>query len=128
MDENNQNIEIPSPEIKKDDTSENVGMAAIAYIVFFIPLLSDSKDDEFVKFHVKQGLLIFASYLVLYFLRYFPLIGGIIWRIFPLIYLSELALMFIGIFNALRREKKELPFIGKYAESLFNFLKKGFTK
>jgi len=128
MDENNQNIEIPSPDIKKDAASENVGMAAIAYIVFFIPLLSDSKDDEFVKFHVKQGLLIFASYLVLYFLRYFPLIGGIIWRIFPLIYLSELALMFIGIFNALRREKKELPFIGKYAESLFNFLKKGFTK
>ena len=128
MDENNQNMDTSSPEIKKDEPSDNVGMAAIAYIVFFIPLLTDYKDDEFIKFHVKQSLLIFVSYLFFYFLRFFPLIGGVIWRLFPLIYLSELALMVIGILNALRREKKELPFIGKYADGLYNFLKKGFTK
>jgi len=128
MDENNQNIEIPSPELKKDESSDNVGMAAIAYIVFFIPLLTDYKNDEFIKFHVKQSLLIFVSYLIFYFLRFFPLIGGLVWIISPIIYLSELALMVIGIFNALRREKKELPFIGKYAEGLYNFLKKVFTK
>jgi len=128
MEENSQNIDIQSPELKKDEVSENVGMAAIAYIVFFIPLLTDYKNDDFVKFHVKQSLLIFVSYLIFYFLQFFPLIGGLIWRIYPLIYFSELVLIIIGIFNALRKERKELPFIGGYADSLYNLLKKGFTK
>ena len=78
MDENSQNTNvpspipspIPSPEIKNDDVSENVGMAVIAYIVVFIPLLTDYKNDDFVKFHIKQSLLIFVSYVVLYILRF----------------------------------------------------------
>ena len=136
MDENSQNTNvpspipspIPSPEIKNDDVSENVGMAVIAYIVVFIPLLTDYKNEDFVKFHIKQSLLIFVSYMVLYILRFFPFIGEIIWRLFPLINFLELALLVIGIFNALRREKKELPFIGKYADGLYNFFKKSFAK
>ena len=136
MDENSQNTNVPfpipspisSPEIKNDDVSENVGMAVIAYIVVFIPLFSDYKNNDFVKFHIKQSLLIFVSYMVLNILRFFPLIGEMIWRLFPLIKFLELALLVIGIFNALRREKKELPFIGKYADGLYNFFKKSFAK
>ena len=128
MDENNQNTETSSPEMKNQDLSDSVGMAAIAYIVFFIPLLTDYKNDDFVKFHIKQSILVFSSYLLFYFLRFFPLIGGVIWILFPFIYLAGLALIVIGVSNALRREKKELPFIGKYADGLYNFLRKGFTK
>lgn len=32
---------------------KNIGMAVVAYILFFIPLLTDAKNDPFVKYHVK---------------------------------------------------------------------------
>ncbi|HOE15288.1 MAG TPA: hypothetical protein PLH82_01145 [Candidatus Paceibacterota bacterium] len=40
---------------------KNTGMAILAYILFFIPLLTDSKKDPFVKYHVKQGLVLFIG-------------------------------------------------------------------
>ena len=40
--------------------SKNTTMAIIAYIIFFVPLLTgDAKKDSFVKYHVKQGLVLF---------------------------------------------------------------------
>src|SRR3990167_3767488 len=39
---------------------QNTVMAIIAYILFFVPLLTgDAKKDAFVKFHTKQGLVLF---------------------------------------------------------------------
>jgi len=36
-------------------------MAILAYILFFIPLLTDSKNDPYVKYHIKQGLVLFIG-------------------------------------------------------------------
>ena len=56
----------PSAEAPKPSAGHNTGMAVLAYILFFIPLLTDAKNDPFVKFHVKQGLVLFlANILVL---------------------------------------------------------------
>ena len=39
---------------------KNTTMAVIAYIIFFVPLLTgDAQKDAFVKYHVKQGLVLF---------------------------------------------------------------------
>ena len=107
--------------IEEKGNSDNVAMAILAYIIFFIPLLNDSKDDPFVKFHVKQSLTIFCSYMILYFLRFFPIVGDIVWRLFPIVSLGWFILTIIGIANAANKTKKELPLIGQYAERFFKF-------
>ena len=110
-----------STESESKSDEENVGVAVVAYLFFFIPLLTDSKNDPFVKFHVKQSLLIVCFSLALYILRYIPVIRQAIYVISPLISLAELAFIIIGIMNALNRRKKELPWIGQFAEKWFKF-------
>ena len=89
-------------------------MAIIAYIVFFIPLLTESKNDPFVKYHVKQGLVLFVAWIASGVISMIPFIG---WMLSPILSLAMLALMVIGIIGASKGEQKPLPIIGKYADS-----------
>ena len=89
-------------------------MAAVAYILFFVPLLTDYKDDPFVKFHVKQGFVLFLALLASAIVMRLPIIGWIL--MFPLnIFLLVVWLM--GIYNALTGKQKHLPLIGEFGES-----------
>lgn len=105
---------MPSSSGKKQNTT----MAAVAYILFFIPLLTgDAKKDEFVKYHVKQGLVLFLLCIAI----------NIIDRIIPFLFfityilnLGTLVLLIIGIKNALSGKKEPLPVIGKFSD-LFKF-------
>lgn len=100
----------------KEPKENNVGMAIVAYIIFFIPLLTDSKDDPFVKFHVKQGLVLFLAWVAVAMLSYVPIIMFFAW----ILNLGLLALMVIGIMNAVGGKKTPLPLVGHFAEK-FNF-------
>ena len=100
---------------------EDVGMAVTAYFLFFVPLLSDSKDDPFVKFHVKQGLLIFVLVMGYNALMLFPIIGPILRYLHPYASLAMLILFVMGVLNALNSKKQGIPVIGQYAEKWFNF-------
>ncbi|MFH1789735.1 MAG: hypothetical protein ABH832_01565 [bacterium] len=90
--------------------NENTAMAVVAYILFFVPLLTDAKKDEFVKYHVKQGLMLFIAWIVVAVLT--PALFMVIW----LLYLGLLVLFIIGIMNALNGKKAPLPLIGQFAE------------
>ena len=115
--------DIPQKEHKVDaqDAEKNKGMAVIAYIVFFIPLLTDAKDSPFAKFHVKQGLILLL----------FCIAGSIISSVLtvvliglllgPIVALATLVLFIIGIMNAVNGKMKELPYIGQFAEKWFTF-------
>lgn len=100
--------QVPSPKEK------NTGMAIVAYILFFIPLLTEAKKDPFVKYHVKQGLLVFIGWIVV------GIIGWILpWQlgiIATLLDICVLVLMIIGIMNAAKGEQRPLPVIGKFGE------------
>lgn len=93
---------------------KNTGMAIVAYIVFFIPLLTEDKNDPFVKFHVKQGLTLFVAWIAAGFVSMIPVIG---WTLSPFLTLAMLALAIVGIVNASKGEQKPLPFIGKLADN-----------
>lgn len=96
---------------------KNTGMAAIAYLIFFIPLLTDSKDDPFVKFHVKQGLiLLLFSVLVSIVSTFIPFIG--LFFVAPIGGIVTVILFVIGIMHAMNGEEKELPLIGSLAKNL----------
>lgn len=101
----------------KREEKKKTGMAAIAYIIFFIPLLTQSKDDPFVKFHVKQGLVLFLLGLAFSLVR---ISLPVTFMIAPLLSLVTLVLTAIGIMNALNGNEKKLPFIGQFADK-FNF-------
>lgn len=97
---------------------KNTFMAILAYIG---PLLLISylvaKDDAFVKFHIKQGLLLVIGEVASW------MIAVTIWPLFPLLQLVNLFLLvlaIIGIVRAAKGETKELPLIGHFAKS-FDF-------
>jgi uncharacterized membrane protein len=95
----------------------NTLMAVLAYILFFIPLLTDAKNDPFVKFHVKQGLVLFIACLAGGIIGRLPVIG---WMLMMPINIFLLILWVMGVLNALGGKEKQLPLIGQYA-SKFEF-------
>jgi uncharacterized membrane protein len=102
-----------------ESSQKNTGMAVVAYILFFVPLLTDAKNDPFVKFHVKQGLvLLITSVAISVVGSFIPVVGWSVIR--PLGGLFTLVLFVMGVLNAVNGVEKELPVIGKYA-SEFKF-------
>ncbi len=89
----------------------NRAVAALGYILFFIPLLVDGNNEEY-KFHANQGLvLLIVSLIVNIIPRFIPWIGLIIALIGGIL---VLVLCIMGIINALNGEQKELPIIGSF--------------
>lgn len=103
--------------------TKNTSMAALAYIIFFVPLLTDAKDDPFVKFHVKQGLLLWIIGIALWFLNVIilyriPFIG---WLISFVLGIGLFVLWLLGLMNALNGKQEPVPVIGQFAEQYFKF-------
>jgi uncharacterized membrane protein len=98
----------------------NTAMAVIAYIIFFIPLLTgDAKKDSFVKYHTKQGLVLFLLAVLINVVDWimpFYFWMSISW----LLSLGTLVLLIIGISNAVGGKQQPLPLIGQYAD-IFKF-------
>lgn len=98
----------------------NTAMVVIAYIIFFIPLLTgDAKKDAFVKYHTKQGLVLFLLVVVLNIIDWI-MPFYIWWTINWILSLGTLILLIIGISNAASGKKQPLPLIGKFAD-IFKF-------
>jgi len=99
---------------------KNTTMAVIAYILFFVPLLTgDAKKDSFVKYHVKQGLVLFLLAVLI------QVVGMIIpfyfwYTINQLLGLCVLVLLILGIVNVVNGKEVPLPVIGKFAD-VFKF-------
>jgi len=91
----------------------NTGMAVLGYIIFFIPLLTEAKTDPFVKYHVRQGFILFITCVVSMIIGKIPVIGSIASLALSV---GILILLVVGILNALNGKQTPLPFIGKYAE------------
>ncbi len=113
MDQVSQNSQ---PPVTNPGAKKNTAMAVVAYIIFFIPLLTEAKNDPFVKYHVKQGLVLFICAAVVWFItQVIPVIG---WMISPLLNIAILVLMIIGIINAVNGAQKPLPLVGSFADKL----------
>jgi uncharacterized membrane protein len=100
-------------EEKSQGSQKNIGLAIVAYIIFFIPLLTDAKNDPFVKYHVKQGLVLFIGWVIEIFIGIVPVIG---WIIAPLLGIFLFILLILGIVNVANGKEKPLPVVGGFAE------------
>lgn len=93
------------------DVSDEKLMAALAYlgVLVFIPLLT-RKQDPYVSFHVKQGLVIFLGEIIaLIALQWLAVIGNIV---FVLLLIASV----VGLVQALQGHKFRIPGIGQLAE------------
>ena len=98
--------------------------AALSYILIgIIWYFADEKmkKDSFVKFHVKQGIvLIIASiaWSILLNLLFVAMMASGAWALWNLLSYVPLVFAIIGIVNAVNHSEKELPVIGKFASKL----------
>lgn len=98
--------------------SKNTLMAIFAYVgpLIIVSYLS-AKDDSFVKFHIRQGLVLFAIEVVLWLLTsqfwLFFVSFAMIWQ---LVNLALIVFSIIGIVNAAQGNEKELPLIGGFGK------------
>ena len=93
-------------EVKKSDSNL---MGALAYLwILSVVMLLVKKDDPFVKFHARQGLILFLAGIVLSFI---PVIGWI---------LNLVILVFdiMGFVNAIGGKQVKLPLVGDLAEKI----------
>ncbi len=99
---------------KKSSSDDSKVFALLSYlgILVLIPLIM-KKDDAFVKFHAKQGLVLFIFELVLYVLAVIPVIG---WILAPIGWVIALILSIMGIIYSLQGKKWVMPVLGKYAD------------
>jgi uncharacterized membrane protein len=97
---------------------KNTLMGVLSYIgPFVIISYLTAKDDPFVKFHIKQGLVLLVIEILLWLLSMFmwPL-----WMIWQIINFVTIILSIIGIINVVKGKEKELPIVGSHAKH-FNF-------
>lgn len=100
------------PEQTKKEGPNMVAILSYIGILVLIPLLA-VKNDEFVKYHAKQGLVLFIAEIATIFVSWIPILGWLIGFLAGIIWL---ALAIMGILNVVKGEKKQLPLIGKFAD------------
>ena len=110
MDEQTQGQPVQHP---KPEHKTLMGVLSYLGILVIIPFLM-AKDDPFVKFHIKQGLLLVIIELAVWIL------GSSMWQLWMLLNLVNLAtlvLAIVGIVNVVQGKEKELPLIGGLAKN-----------
>ena len=99
-----------------DNTSNNKTiMAILAYlgILVIIPFLVEKKD-AFVKFHIKQGAVLFVIEIVVWVLS---TMLWQLWLVFNIVNLLTFILSIVGIVNVVQKREKELPVVGQFSKS-----------
>jgi uncharacterized membrane protein len=100
----------PMPPQQPVGAEHNTLMAILAYIgPLVIVSYLVAQNEPFVKFHIKQGLVLLIGWVIM------GILGTTFWNFWwfiNLINLGILILAIIGIINASKGEEKELPFVG----------------
>ncbi|MDR2019028.1 MAG: DUF4870 domain-containing protein [Syntrophobacterales bacterium] len=90
-------------------------------ILCFIPLLTQ-KQNRFIIFHAKQGLVLFITWMIAWILKIFvsfiPYIGPIMSVVLSLVVLGCFVIGIIGIVQAIQGKEWKIPILGDFAEKL----------
>lgn len=87
-------------------------IAVISYlsILAFLPLNLFKKDD-FIRYHAKQGIVLFVLSILIIFSFWLPVVGWVCLLAFLVIWIT-------GIFNIFTAKMEPLPIIGRIAERI----------
>ena len=70
------------------------------------------KDDTFIKYHIKQGLVLFVIEVAIWFLS---MVAWPLWLLLNILNLAVLVLVILGIVNVVQGKEKELPIVGQFS-------------
>lgn len=102
------------PQHNTQPTGNNTLMGILAYLgPLVIVSYVTAKDDKFVKFHIKQGLVLLVIEAAVWVLGM-----GMwqLWMILSIVNLATLVLAIIGIMNVLGGKEAELPLVGQFSK------------
>lgn len=109
-----------TPQNTPTKAHENNTNALLTYVAGWITgliFLLTEKEDEFVRFHAAQSLIVFGAFNLFAFV---PLIG---WILAPIMAPVALIVWIVLMVKAYQGEKYMLPVVGEYAEQLKNKIK-----
>lgn len=104
--------EVTQKEEKKEDEKDLIAVLSYIGILFLVPLLV-SKDNAFVQFHAKQGLVLFLAEIATALVAWIPVLG---WFVGIICWILWVVLAIKGILNVVNGKQVPLPIIGKFAE------------
>jgi uncharacterized membrane protein len=111
--ENSTEVTQPQTQNSTPSVDNTQLMSILAYIgiLVLIPLLT-SKENPTVRFHTRQGLVLFVIEIVVWF------VGGPLWIFASIINLAVIVLSIIGIVNVIQKKEGELPIVGSLAKHI----------
>jgi uncharacterized membrane protein len=104
---------VPPADAPSYTGQKNTLMAVLSYIgpLVIVSYLM-AKDDSFVKFHIRQGAVLFGIEIAL------SILASMFWWLYVItqfVNLGMFVLSIIGIMNAIHGKEKELPLVGHLA-------------
>ncbi|MCG2589284.1 DUF4870 domain-containing protein [Rhodohalobacter sulfatireducens] len=119
MEDKNQPNEFPeekqSTASGEADVSQVRLFGIIGYIfpiLFFLPLVTEAKDNSFAKFHANQQLLLLLFLIIGNTAASILTVILIGLLIYPVVWIFGLVCMVLGILNVVNDREKPLPLIG----------------
>ena len=109
----NDNSTVSSQGVAKD-TKTLMGVLAYLGPLVFVPYFVE-KADPFVKFHVKQGFVLFGIEVVLWLLS--SMLWNF-WMLWQIVNLGIVVLAILGIVNVVQGKQASLPIVGKFSEKI----------
>lgn len=90
-------------------TSDSNLMAALSYLwILSVVMLLVKKDDAYVQFHAKQGVVLFVASIILWVI---PIIG---WLLNIVVTIAVI----LGFIKAIQGEKYEMPLVADIAKKI----------
>ncbi len=100
--------------VNENEGDKVYAMLAYLWLLCFIPLIF-KKEDRFVMFHAKQGLVLFVYTLILWLINFIPFIGPvlgfmgfIVWGI----------VVIVSIIHVMMGRSWKIPFISEFASKI----------
>lgn len=96
-------------------TEKNLFLAICAYVGPLVILsFLFGKENSFVKFHTKQGLVLFSIEIIMWL---FGQMFYSMWGIVHIVNIFTFVLSIVGIVNVIRKKEKELPLLGHLSKN-----------
>ena len=108
-----------APQSGTPDNQLLMGVLAYVSILVLIPLLTE-KNDPFVRYHVRQGLVLLVIEVALWVLGMFMMWMLPLFAILRLLNLGCIVLSVIGIINVVNKKQAPVPLVGQFASHFNN--------
>lgn len=104
---------------KESDKKLFAFLGVFLTVIGFIIALALKKNDKYVMYYGKQGLVLFIAWMIAWVigmvLIFIPVLG---WLVMTILYLGVFVLWVFGLIYSLSGQMKPIPLIGNFADKI----------